>query len=284
MVEEQVGAGNPISDTSADNQAQGVDDKQEHVGLTTSSMVKAADMKDSLTPDQKRQANIDKRIGKLVGQKHSLEEENNSLRERVAVLESKVTEKSDSGEKKYSTAQLETAYKKSLEDGNHDLAFEVMTQMSKNHAESVLAEYKKGTESQAVAQTRRQQELAVLGQDFPALRDNGSLLSMTTEKILQARPDLKKQDVQGYYRAATLAQQIIHEEGGDISASAANRANKKDMKNSLGAGDVSGDEADQALKSEEQEKDDYIAARQKHKEELFKEIDAAATGKSMRGK
>ena len=281
MENEQVGAGNPISDISADTQAT-PDANEGHVGLTTSSMVKAADAKESLTPEQKRQANIDKRIGKLVGQKHGLEEENNSLRERVAVLESKVTEKAPTGEKKYSNAQLETAYKKALDDGNHDLAFEVMTQMSKNHAEAVLADYKKGNETQTAAQARRNEELVVLGQDFPALKDNSSLLTRTVEKIIQARPDLKKQDVLGYYRAAAIATQIIHDEGGDVSMSAINKANKKDMKNALGTGDVSSGEESTQPRSDESALERYVAKRNENQDKLFNEIAEVAIGANRR--
>lgn len=284
MVDEiGAGAGNPAEDVSASNEATDGDDKQAHVGLTTKSLVKAAE-KVSLTPEQKQQENINKRIGKLVGQKHGLEEENAGLRERVAVLESKSSDKSGSDEKTYSNSQLETAYAKAKADDNDGLMFEIMTQMSKNNTKAELAEYKKGTDSKTQAADRRQGELNVLGQDFPALRDQGSLLTMTVNKIIEARPDLKSQDVQGYYRAAALAQQIIHEEGGDVSASTANKANKKGMKESLGTGDTSGDEIEASAKSDEQANDDYIKERQKSKDDFFKEVDDAATGKSMRGK
>lgn len=286
MVEEneQLEAGDSKSDASADTKAKTDGNEEVYVGLTTKSLVQTTDKKQSLTSEQKTQENINKRIGKLVGQKHGLENENQALRERLAVVESKVDVKSsDKGEKNYSTPELETAFKKAHEDNNVDLMFEIQTQLAKNEAAILFAKKDEATATTTAAADREKAVHKAVLDDFPDMGDNKSQLYKTATDIWKALPELQQMGQEGHYRAAAKAVQMIYEAGGGISDAQLNKTNKKQMKESLGGGDVSGESDDEGQVSDSQSMDNYFSSRKKYQQKLFDEIDEAATGKPKKG-
>lgn len=123
---EELGEGSEEAETSDAAEESSTSEKKtdEREEDEVSKILKSADKKD----------NVQKRIDQLTARLKTLEEENQKLKTQPS-------EKKDKVDPEYTEAQLKHAMKKAIEEGDHDLMFEIMEYREKRLEKSLVKRY-----------------------------------------------------------------------------------------------------------------------------------------------
>lgn len=216
--------------------------------------------------EKARKERIEKRVNTVLSDRNKYRDENEQLKTEIAELKGMV-KSIEAGPKKPSLTDrdLEKAAQKFIDDGDAKGMMELTGYMVAEAVNKERDKTKKENEEALNKQAKDQGIQNALIEAYPDLQDRKSELRQIANEIYEKRPDLKAQGWTGYYHAATLANNILIEEGSLQASKTKRKRDKKAVEESL-IDDSIRDEGDEELDTNAVDR--YFEQRRKLKSRL----------------
>lgn len=287
MDEKVFGAPEETTESTEETGEESTESTEEESTESTESTEGTETIEESSTSEEKevKKSNVQKRFDNLTAEKKELLKANEKLEERLLKLEESTKPKGEEV-KEHTNADLRTAMKKAIEEGDHNLIMDIQDYQLEMLEKKLIDKYENANKAQVEANSKQNKEWESIILDFSpdsyddeALKENPDFdISNNTSKLfIEAEKLFKNSDKyrkmsNGMRKAVDdafrnlLLKLVSKKKDSKETKSLKNLLSKTKRKQSLGSGaDTEGDTELPVSKSVDEDLADVIAERKEFK-------------------